>query len=235
VEHLSALGCTHTADVQDYFDWANRTLARLYEEAAKPSPSPSELTRLALRYALDARRPLEGDVGRFVLRRLDDAWQVTEYPSVAMCVPSIPRPGHLVKNVFAVGILDCLQQQPPAIYDLMDRIERLLGGVSAEIATLLDQGDTHHRSRCPKIDVDLKKSIVFLDGEIFPVSSAGAHFVHLVVSAGGTWISGTEMGQAGDSGLLVGDRPDRVRKKLPSTIRDLIESKGGRGFRLRVA
>ena len=47
VEHLSALGCTQAADVRDYFDWSNRALASLYWETAKPSPSPSELTRLA--------------------------------------------------------------------------------------------------------------------------------------------------------------------------------------------
>ena len=235
VEHLSAIGCTDNADVQAYFDMANRTLASLYQEAAKARPSPSELTKLALRYALDARRPVAGEVGRFALQRQQDAWEVIEYPSVAMRVPAIPRSGRLVKNVFAIRILDYLQQQPPAIYALMGLIEDLLGGMPAESDGLSGNDNRSGRAGRSNIKVDLQKSIVWLNGEPIPVTSAQAHFVHLVASAGGSWISSKEIHDSGDSGTMVGARPDRVRKKLPSSIRNLIESGGGRGFRLRLA
>ncbi len=231
VEHLSSIGCTNSADVEEYFGLANRTLASLYLEAAKARPSSNELTRLALRYALDARRPVEGEVGRFAFRRYKNAWEVIEYPSVAKRVPAIPLPGRLVKNVFAVRILDCLRREPPAIYALMGLIEDLLGGVPVEADGLSGSGKCAVPGRRPNIMVDLKKSIVWLNNEPVPVSNEQAHFVHLVVAAGGGWISSTEIGKSGDIGTIVGSRPDRVRKKLPPPIRDLIESAGGRGFR----
>jgi hypothetical protein len=48
-------------------------------------------------------------------------------------------------------------------------------------------------------------------------------------------VTSREIGETGKSGVIIGCRPDRVRKKLPATIQDLIESGGGRGFRLRMA
>ena len=59
VEHLSSIGCTSKAAVNRYFALESRTLASLYFEAAKAHPSPSELTKLALRNPLDARRPIQ--------------------------------------------------------------------------------------------------------------------------------------------------------------------------------
>ena len=230
VEHLLAIGCTDRADVQEYFDLANRVLASLYQEAAKAHPSPSELTKLALRYALDARHPVEGEVGRFAFRRQQDAWEVIEYPSMAMRVPAIPLPGRPVKNVFAVRILDYLQRQPPAIYALMGLIEDLLGGVPAETDGLSGNANNPGRAEQLNIEVDLQTSIVWLNGEPIPVTNEQAHFVHLVASAGGSWISSKEIRVSGSSGTMIGARPDRVRKKLPSSVRGLIESSGGRGF-----
>ena len=87
----------------------------------------------------------------------------------------------------------------------------------------------------PKIEVNLEKSIVWLDGEFHPVAPAGAYFVDAVISAQGGWISGPEIAKSAKHGMMVGSRPDRVRARLPKPIRDLIESSGGRGFRLRVA
>jgi len=190
------------------------------------------LTRLALRYTLDARHPIKGDIGRFALRRIQDTWEVIEYPSVAMKAPSIPLPGRLVKDIFAVRILDYLQQQPPAIYALMGLIESLLGGVPADLMGSRNGSTDGQRAG---IEVNLMKFIVWFGEDPVPVSEEQAHFVHLVVSAAGTWISSGEMGEAGESGVIIGRRPDRVYKKLPARIREVIESGGGRGYRLRMA
>jgi hypothetical protein len=43
------------------------------------------------------------------------------------------------------------------------------------------------------------------------------------------------MGRIENSGTIIGSRPDRVYKKLPPGIRNLIASSGGRGFRLLMA
>ena len=224
VDHLSAIGCTHKAHVESYFRRANRVLASLYLEAAKAHPSPSALTKLALRYALDARRPIEGDIDRFEIRRREDAWEVSEYPSSAMRAAAIGMPGRIVKNIFMVRIFECLHDRPPDIFGLMEHIERLLGGVPSLADSLEgDRGAGTQGSR-PKIEVNLGKSLVWLDGEAFPVKESQAYFVQAVVSAGGNWISGPEMAESEKNALLIGPRPDRLYRGLPGPIRNRIES-----------
>ena len=160
-------------------------------------------------------------MGRFVLRRLDDAWKVVEYPSVAMRVPSIPGPRHLVKDISAIGILDSLLQRPPAIYPLRGQIKRLLGGVPTETTGLVGHTGTPHPAQQHKIEVDLKKSALWLKGELCTVGSAETHFVHLVVSVGGSWISGTERTQAGDSISAI-----ETTNKVRTVSRDLLQDFG---------
>ena len=76
VSHLEAIGCP-PADVLKYFEQSDRTLATLYLLLAQPgNPSPTEMQRLALRYALDARQPIEGDVSLFKLRRESDCFRI---------------------------------------------------------------------------------------------------------------------------------------------------------------
>ena len=232
-EHLRAIGCTGREDVESYFRFANRTLASLYLEAVKAHPSPSELTKFALRYALDARYPIEGGVQRFLIRRVNDVWEICEYPSLAMQTPAIPIPGRTIKNIFAVRIFDYLQHEPPKIFELMRLIESLLGGVPSTADALGGSGGGGPQR---KIEVNLEKSIVWLDGEDFHVKAAQAYFVQAVVSAEGMWISSTEIAKSErNATTMIGPRPDRVRAGLPKPIRDLIEANGGRGFRLRVA
>jgi hypothetical protein len=234
VDHLMSIGCTSKAAVKHYFLLEKRTLASLYFEAAKAHPSPSQLTRLAVRYALDARRPIEGDIGRFEIRLFKKVWNVIEYPSVAMRTPAIPYPGRIVKNIFATRIFDCLQQRPPDFYRLMELIENLLEGVPTQADCLDGASGADATESQPKIEVNLEKAIVWLDGEPHPVTPAGAYFVDAVISAKGAWISNTEIAKSARHETMVGPRPDRVRARLPEPIRDLIESGGGRGFRLRM-
>ncbi len=234
-EHLWAIGCTGKAEVEGYFVLAKRTLASLYGEAAKPHPSPRVLSKLALRYALDARRPIEGDIDRFHVQRLHDGWNVIEYPSLAMRVPAIPLPGRIVKNIFAVRILDDLRAQPPDFYRLMGHLESLLGGVPAATDDLEHGDTTPPPGRQPVIEVDLDTLNVWLDGIPFPVKERQACFVQAVLSAQGGWISSGEIAKLGRAGAIIGRRPDRVFRGLPGLIKDRIEAKGGKGYRLRMA
>ena len=64
VEHLEAIGCS-PADVASYLRCRQQTLASLYLLIAQPNPSPTETRKLALRLALDARKPIEGNLERF--------------------------------------------------------------------------------------------------------------------------------------------------------------------------
>ena len=139
-EHLSALGCTTKADVEHYFRVANRTLVSLYLAARQPQPSPDELKRLALRYALDARRPVEGDLRRFEMRRLEDAWEVVEHSSLAVWALPFRLPGRVLRDFYTVSVLDCVFARKPQIFDLMGLIEEQLGGVPSEADGLAPNG-----------------------------------------------------------------------------------------------
>ncbi|MBC8867946.1 MAG: hypothetical protein H8E44_00940 [Planctomycetes bacterium] len=230
-EHLLEIGCTCKAEVEEYFQAANRTLASLYFVAAKAQPSPDGLKRLAIRYALDARQPVEGDLRRFEFRRLERGWEAVEYQSVAARRLPFQLPGCVVRDIYAVLILDFVFASPPRIFDLMELIENLLGGVPSRTDCSDSVEGAEKTEQEPKIRVDLKKSIVWLNEEPIPVSTEQAYFVDAINSGRGNWVS--IKSQASEKHrLIVGSRPDRVRKGLPAPIRSLIESKGGSGFRL---
>jgi hypothetical protein len=230
-ENLLALGCTTKADVEHYFLVANRTLVSLYFAARQPQPSPDELKRFALRYALDARRPVEGDLRRFERRRLKDAWEVVEHSSLAVRALPFRLPGRVLRDFYTVSVLDYVFARKPQIFDLMALIEDLLGGVPSEADGLAPNGSPKVERQVPRIKVDLTSDTVWLDGKAFQVKTGQAYFVDAVVAANRTWMSVKELASEPHRSLI-GPRPDRVYKALPPPIRNLIEAKGGRGFRL---
>jgi hypothetical protein len=235
VEHLQAVGCTDQADVEQYFRAANRTLASLYFAAKQPHPSPDELTRLALRFVLDARRPVQGDLRRYDLRRLERGWEIAEYPSVVARRLPFRLPSRIIGDVHKVSVLDFVFARLPQIFDLMKMIEDVLGGIPSEDDCLRQDGCVEFEPLGPKIRVDLQKNIIWLDGEPTPVTSAQAYFVDAVVAAHRAhrdWMSVKKLASE-EHRLSVGSRPDRVYKALPESIKRLIESKGGSGYRLK--
>jgi hypothetical protein len=232
VDYLDSISCTSKLAVEDYLRMARRTLASLYLAASRPRPSPSELTRLALRFTLDPRHPVEGDVGRFGLERIEGVWKVTEYPSLAMKVPAIPLPGIVVRNALGVQILDHLAQDRPQIYKLMELIETLLSCIPTKKDGLGSKDGVRVSSLPPEIRVDLSRSIVWIDEEPVPVSTEGAYFAHAVAGAKGRWISFSSDALSEEHREAVGSRPDRVRRRLPLELGVLFEAQGGKGFRL---
>jgi len=230
-KHLSRLGCTTKANVEHYFRVANRTLVSLYFAARQPQPSPDELKRLALRYALDARRHVEGDLRRFKMRRLKDAWEVVEHSSLAVWALPFRLPGRVLRDFYTVSVLDCVFARKPQIFDLMGLIEEQLGGVPSEADGLGRNGSPEAERHGPRITVDLTNDIVWLDEKAFSVTTAQAYFVDAVAAAHGNWMTVKELASE-EHGLFIGPRPDRVCKALPPPIRNLIEAKGGCGFRL---
>lgn len=227
VDHLESIGCLSTEEITAYLDSADEVLARLYHAASRPHPSPTRLMQLALQYALDARRPVEGELTRFDLRRHDWGYEIVEYPSAAMRVPAIPRRGRPVRNVFAVRVLDCLRQDPPQIYKLMGLIEELLHGVPEEIPA----EEASEASARIEFRVDLEASAITVRGTTYSVDLPQAYLVKALEEAGGRWVTGPEIRKRSE---LVGSRPDRVFKELPPAVQELIESKRAAGYRLCV-
>lgn len=125
VEHLEAIGCKYSR-VRDYLRLADQTLASLYFAVLCPNPSPTEVKKLALRYALDARVPITGPIERYHLNRREDGWEIREYPDIAR--PSIPFPPRIIRNALAVRILDGVFRHEPNPFRLMEFIELVLNG-----------------------------------------------------------------------------------------------------------
>ena len=137
-EHLSALGCTTKADVEHYFLVANRTLVSLYFVARQPQPSPDELKRLALRYALDARRPVEGDLRRFEMRRLLETAQVNAIRASfrEILLHHRSKTKEAEKGISNVELLDVLRKDPK----LLSLFEPLLS--QEQVEWILRAGDS---------------------------------------------------------------------------------------------
>jgi hypothetical protein len=128
VAHFLSLGLK-ASDVPAYIAQRGGTLASLYFLVAQPNPSPGELKKLALRYALDARRQIEGNIGRFTWSRTDAGWIIGEYPSVTHRGMPFPASSRLVNEPFAVRLLDCVFADPPLPHKLLETVETILGAV----------------------------------------------------------------------------------------------------------
>src|SRR5262249_31624762 len=127
VAHLLSVGCK-PEDVAAYFHLRRRTFASLYAFIAQPNPSPGEVKRLALRLALDARRPVGGDINRFTWQRLKSGWLVGESPTVSHRTMLFPLSSQLVTDPLVVLILDRVFAEAPSQYRIMEVIEFILGG-----------------------------------------------------------------------------------------------------------
>src|SRR5262249_45480466 len=102
--------------------------ASLYALIAQPNPSPGEVKRLALRLALDARRPVGGDINRFTWQRTEGGWLIGEYLSVTHRALPFPMSSHLVTDPLVVLVLDQVLVDRPNPYKVLQAIELILGG-----------------------------------------------------------------------------------------------------------
>lgn len=125
--HLANIQC-RPSEVPDYFAVQKRTLASLYFEACRPYPSPTELQRLAIRLALDCRKPVEGDVRRFICT----SFTITETSSPEEASLPTFAQDHLtaveIKHFPATSILALVCEDPPSSAKIIRLIEELLGG-----------------------------------------------------------------------------------------------------------
>ena len=234
VENLQAINCTTKEEVDDYFSSERKTLASIYVAASKAQPSPAELMKLAVRLVLDPRKPIEGDPRRFELRRKENGWETVSYPSLAHKLSTIPLSGRLSRDAFVVQILDCLQHDPPQIFHLMGLIETRLGCVPSESDGLDEETVGEDAAAKPLIRVDVNKEMIWLDDEPISVSAPAAYFIDALINAKGNWVSLPKDAPTQAHRNMIGNRPDRIRKKLPPNLKSLVESKGGKGSRLRM-
>jgi hypothetical protein len=85
----------------------------------------------------------------------------------------------------------------------------------------------------PRLAVDLGRLIVTFDGKQYDVESVQAlRWLNVLAASPGLWISTRDLAERDTE--LIGARTDRLRNQLPSTIRLLIDSRTGRGSRIRL-
>jgi hypothetical protein len=107
-------------------------------------------------------------------------------------------------------------------------------GCPIELVTLYTP---HYVVDNPPIEVDERRDPIRVDGtevtvgtKTYVLNDIQAAFVKRLVEAGvGNWVAGPDMGKQFKS------RPDRVFSKLPSAIKNKLESSGGKGFRIKPA
>jgi hypothetical protein len=137
VTHLSSVGCSPD-DVPGYIRLEQRVLASLYYLARQLAPSPMEMRQLALRSALDARRPVTKDLSLFAWQHTAQGWTITAYPSRAHRAVPLPPPGGVtvVRDPRINAILDCVLVTPPNVPRLMGAIEQVFGRIPRQTDTL---------------------------------------------------------------------------------------------------
>jgi hypothetical protein len=86
----------------------------------------------------------------------------------------------------------------------------------------------------PRLTVNLGRRTVTLDGQTFDVDSDQAvRWLKVLSDHPGDWLSPVEVAEYDPE--LDGTRLDRLKKFLPPSVLNLIDSKTGRGSRLRLA
>jgi hypothetical protein len=104
----------------------------MYLELSRPQPSPTELRRLSIRYAIDPRKPVDGDVRRFRRQRLESSWKIEEASSPTLARISVDLPYIVVAHPHAVPLLDLVMGEIPRHQELISLIEDIFGGRPSE-------------------------------------------------------------------------------------------------------
>ena len=222
-EHLAALGMT-AADEERYHAAEMQVLARLYAELRHARPSPTLLTQLCSQFALDARTPVNAPLRRIQIQRRETGYEVAVHPPGQVQVPSIPYPGYLVRNPFAIRLFNLLLGETSSHSQMLAYVERLLPD-----ASLPAESRTTNAAYASMLEVDLEQQVVLLAGKPFPVGFEGAHFVHFFMDRPDLWCAPDDYNK---NEVLNRSRVPRVFNSLPKPIKALFESKRGTGYRL---
>jgi len=228
IRQLERLGCTSQTAIDRYLDAEEKVLCELYSELGRAHPSPTKLLQLSVQHALDARKVVDAPAQQIDVRSGKAGIEVAVIPSGQVKIRSLPYPGQIIRNPFAIRLLSLVRQKPPAYSEILQLIETRLQRVPAN-----SNGAPQPAKPMPLIEVDLDESIVLVAGRPYQVSHEEARFVNLLNSEPNVWFGPKEYAQ--DPLLKLIDRMDRIYKKLPASIRSLIEGKSGAGYRLSKA
>jgi hypothetical protein len=224
VAHLQTLNCTTRDAVVGYFAAAKRVLLELHAELRLARPSPTRLRQLAAQYALDPRHSIELPAHRIEIRPQDDGYEIALAPPGSSNLTSIPLPGTFVNDPFKRLLLG-LVLAGPHYTDLMQLIEMLLGFVPTD-----DEDVRRLMTPATAVQVDFEDSSIIVLGRRYVVEVQLLQLLQLLLAEPGAWVSSTFIT---DDPLFAGVRVDRLCKRLPTAVQELIEGQRGKGYRLR--
>jgi len=84
------------------------------------------------------------------------------------------------------------------------------------------------------IQVTLEPPCSMFMGQPYPLKPDAAIFLKVLLDKSGDWASGSDFSGTGFDDPEHSFRSDRAKKSLPKPLRDLVESKGGKGHRLQL-
>ena len=84
------------------------------------------------------------------------------------------------------------------------------------------------------LQVTLDPPCSMFKGQPFPLKPDAAIFLKVLLDKSGDWASGSDFSGTGFDDPEHSFRSDRAKKSLPKPLRDLVESKGGKGHRLQL-
>lgn len=224
---LESIGCTTREAIVDYFTAGDRVLSELHMELRLQRPSPTRVRQLSAQFALDPRRRVDAPAHQIVIRNNGSEYEVGIVPPGAAQLSSIPFLGTTVSDPFARRIVELVVMEPLPHRELMQLIEMLLGYVPtvAEAARQLAR-----ITPATAVQVDLAESCIVAFGRCYVVDLQLLRFMQALLESPGAWVSSTQLEE---DPLFRGVRIDRLTSTLPVTLRNLVESRPRRGYRLR--
>ena len=94
------------------------------------------------------------------------------------------------------------------------------------------RNESYGRSLAPTtaVQVDFEDSSIIVRGRCYVVDLQPLRLMKLLIERSGAWVSSTSLAE---DPLFAGVRIDRLCKRLPPAVQELIESQRGKGYRLR--
>lgn len=209
-----------------YFSAAEKVLLQMYAELRQSRPSPTRLRQLVVQYALDPRRCVDAAAYQIEISPRNDGYDVAIAPPGTSHLKSLPLPGIFVNDPFKRRMLESATVEPPGYLDLMQLIEMLLGYVPRE-----EEEPVRCESPAVAVQVDLDDLSIIVCGRRYVADLQQVRFVQSLLEIPGAWKSTPNFHA---DPLFEGVRMDRIRDKLPPAVIDLVESQGGKGYRLMV-
>ena len=136
------------------------------------------------------------------------------------------------RDIDCTGIVDGFGKEPINIlFTMAEAVEHLEEAISNSLRHAYNE-PRDQRFGDNRLEVTLEPPIATFMGKPFPLKPDGAIFLKVLKDKKGDWASGNDFSGSDFDDLEHSFRSDRAKKSLPKPLRDIVESKVGKGHRL---